>query len=359
MFDIHLLPASYGDSILLEYGNRRKYYILIDAGPYTAFEELVPALRRAAPSMKRIELLVVTHIDTDHIDGAILLLNRDKLPFVIGEVWYNGWNEISTVGDDILGSLQGEYLSTLITRWGLPHNTRFNGKQVMVSDYASLPGIRLPGGMVITLLGPGPGELKALIPGWVNDTTDLRDEEAVKARLEKDPHYDKPMDDLLGDEYGIEDLQQTIVKADKSETNASSIAMLATYRGKSCLLPGDATTLTLLAAIEPLLQSTGRERLTVDAWKLAHHGSRKNTMEELMEKIECKRILVSSDGKKFGHPNADTLARMLKFNGPGLTFYFNYLSDVTKRWNDQELQEEYSFRAVFPEEGSPGISLSL
>ena len=68
MFNIHMLPASFGDSMLIEYGPKGKQkYILIDGGPYYQFDEIVTVLKEKVPFMKEIELLVITHVDIDHI----------------------------------------------------------------------------------------------------------------------------------------------------------------------------------------------------------------------------------------------------------------------------------------------------
>jgi metal-dependent hydrolase (beta-lactamase superfamily II) len=149
MFNVHSLPASFGDSLLIEYGEDTDlHYILIDGGPYYAYADLISAIHNIAPTLKEIELLVITHIDIDHIDGIVKLLNQDALPFNINEVWFNGYKqliELQEEDDDTLGAVQGEYLSYLIETKQLNHNTQFAGKAVMVKDNRNLPHITLKG----------------------------------------------------------------------------------------------------------------------------------------------------------------------------------------------------------------------
>ena len=42
------------------------------------------------PGFKFIELLVVTQVDIDHIDGIIRLLNQYKIPYKFKEISFNG-----------------------------------------------------------------------------------------------------------------------------------------------------------------------------------------------------------------------------------------------------------------------------
>ena len=102
----------------------------------------------------------------------------------------------------------------------------------------------------------------------------------------------------------------------------------------------------------------GAEKLPLNAWKLSHHGSKKSTLEKLMQKIECKNLLISTDGKRYEHPDAECIAKLLKNNGPHLNFYFNYRTAFNKMWDDEKLQEQYQYHAYYPKE-KPGISLTI
>ena len=68
---VEALPASYGDAILVTYGDdRHRSRMLIDAGPANAFKKGV----RSRLGDMHLDLMVITHVDADHIDGAIQLL---------------------------------------------------------------------------------------------------------------------------------------------------------------------------------------------------------------------------------------------------------------------------------------------
>ncbi len=359
MYKIHLLPASFGDSILIEYGQEIKKYILIDGGPYFNFDVLIKSVKRIAPDLTVLELFVLTHIDIDHIDGVVMLLNQKKLPFDIKQIWYNGFEEMQFKESDLLGVLQGEYMSVLIKKKKIAHNTSFNGKAVMVKDYNQLPVITLDDGMVLTLLGPNAEGLLAMQKIWAVEVKAIGDEATVLKRLEEDKRYDEQIDDLLG-ELTIAELQKMKVKADKSEANGSSIAFLATYNNKTCLFTGDLFTEHLLKAIDALLLKNNAEKLYVDAWKLAHHGSKKSTLDTLMEKIDTKNILVSSDGKRYHHPDKATIAKLLKYKGAEVSFYFNYKTEYNTMWDDDVLKQTYHYKTFYPTaQEENGISISL
>ncbi len=345
MYNIHLLPALFGDAILIEYGKSRSpRYILIDGGPYYGYEEMLSGLRRVAPKLKRLELLVTTHIDIDHIDGIISLLNQSPLPIGVKEIWFNGFEQINhpSVMGSTLGALQGEYLSGLIKKHNLPHNTAFDGQAVMVKDVEKLPVLQLPGGFEITLLTPSKKALQKLTTIWKKEIDKIEEKQSIEDRWRKEKRYGAIPTDLLGG------------GADKSIANMSSIAFLGTYEGKSCLYAGDAPSAELLPGIQALANAKGTEVLQLNAWKLAHHGSKRSTSEELMKHIAAEKILVSTNGAIHHLPDKSSVEAVMRLSRPESQFYFNYLSDENKIWSDSALYPN----ARFPEE-TAGITVRL
>ena len=50
-----------------------------------------------------IDLLVVTHVDTDHIGGAVRLLASERAGGPFGGIWFNGFVHL----DAVLGTCSG------------------------------------------------------------------------------------------------------------------------------------------------------------------------------------------------------------------------------------------------------------
>src|SRR5512143_1622055 len=90
---VEMLPALHGDCLLVEYGDaRRTRRVLIDGGPIGAYAALEDRLDGLPGGDRRFELIVLSHVDTDHIDGVVrLFANPPPWKFVVGDVWFNGW----------------------------------------------------------------------------------------------------------------------------------------------------------------------------------------------------------------------------------------------------------------------------
>jgi len=81
IFEVHVLPAGNGDCIWIEYGRLRKSAPypdrMVNPGTYKRLKKKIQSLNL---SKVHFDLLVITHIDGDHIAGALELLERSELP---------------------------------------------------------------------------------------------------------------------------------------------------------------------------------------------------------------------------------------------------------------------------------------
>jgi beta-lactamase superfamily II metal-dependent hydrolase len=211
--------------------------------------------------------------------------------------------------------------------------------------------------MRVTLISPDVAGLKKLAASWKKQIQLVNAQSSVAARWKKEKRYSQIASMLLGGP-NINSLLRTPVRGDKSVANGSSIAFIGEYEGKSCLFAGDAHSEQLLRAIEPGLKAKGRDKLSVNAWKLAHHGSKKSNLDQLMQKISTANMLISSDGSRYKHPDPECIARLITYNGPGLSFHFNYCSKRNETWKDVSLQRKHSFKAFYPK-GDHGISVVI
>ena len=343
MITIEMLPAAHGDALWIEYGSGRQMWrILIDGGPARSYES---GLRRrlASPDeqMRNFELVVITHIDADHIDGAIILLQEKKpeLKLQTKEFWFNGWAQLPKLETETYAPLQGEFLGGLLSKdRGLQGvwNKSFKKGAVMVSDEKRLPEFELEGGALITLLGPTASELKRLRARWASAIRDFTAGDADEAlrRLKERRDYKPPVTPAVFamPQYG----------SDRTPANGSSISFLLEYEGASLLLPGDAHASTLAASLGRLAAQRSVSRLRIDAVKLPHHGSMGNVSSEWLQRVDCQRWLISTNGGMFGHPDIET-AKLISQHcrdeqrRKKPSFYCNYRTDTTLKLKGSSL----------------------
>jgi hypothetical protein len=343
---VELLPARNGDCIWIEYGRDDVHRILIDGGPVDTFEPIQTRLSKTPAGDQAFELIVLSHVDADHIEGLIRLFAETPLPFSVDEVWFNGWRQMNQA-HGLLGALQGEFLSALLAE-RVARAWNSDSPPWLVPRKGTLPIHRLDGGMKLTLLSPDPPKLDKMAKAWKRAIQKQGfppgDLKAAWKALAKRKKF-LPTKGLLGTAPNLDGLLKKQFLRDDAAPNGSSIALLAEYEGKSILLLADAHPDLVAVSIKRLCQERGTHRLAVDAVKVAHHGSQHNTSVPLLRLIESSRYLVSTNGDQFHHPDKECIARVLKFGKP-TRLYFNYESKYTKQWLTKATQRKYGYEAV-------------
>lgn len=366
MLAIRLLPAGHGDALVVEYGNRaRTHRILVDGGTLGAWDTTVKPALLALPD-QRFEAFVVTHIDEDHIGGAIRLLTDTDLRHRVGDVWFNGYTHCDReYHDDVLGPIDGERLTDRIRRGGFTWNSAFapkiddhvGGAVVVASDRSELPVINLPGGATVHLLSPTRDQLDKLAGVWksvvVKAGLSPGDGTPLEARKLPVRRRDmRPLPDPL-DRKSLERLAEPTTP-DTSEANGSSIAFIIEYEKRRALLGADAHADVLVQSLRAYGDSVGEDRVRLDLVKLPHHGSMANVNTDLIDIIDAQRYLVSTNGDNFGHPDHAALARVIVASKRSPTFYCNYRTPVTVAWSERGPAVGATF--VLPKsENRPGL----
>jgi beta-lactamase superfamily II metal-dependent hydrolase len=335
MVRLEILPAAHGDAIWIEYGDPKKpRRIVIDGGPATSYEAgLHRRLLLLPPDDRRIDLLVVTHIDTDHIDGPIILLRAaEQLKISVGEIWFNGWTQLNqTQTKDGFKPEQGEFLDALldVPRYSKKWNVQSKGMPVSVPDEGDLPTWKLHDAQ-ITILSPGMRQIRRLRARWASAMRQFAGDHAeALRRLEARRRYQPP---ALPPVFGAPGFGN-----DRSVANGSSIAFLLEYDGVSCLLAADAHPRVLAASLKRLMASRNLgagDRLKLDAFKLAHHGSMGNVNEELLSMVDCQRWIISTNGDVYDHPDAETAPLVARNCRSVPEFLCNYESPTTLAFAD-------------------------
>lgn len=347
-FQVHLLPAGNGDSILLEYGDGGPLHrVLIDGGTSPTWQTVRQVLRALPEGERRFELVVVSHVDSDHIAGVLGATRARSPKLEFDELWFNGYRHLTAAED--FGPVQGERLTSYLWKRADRWNRAFDGQAVVVPDAGALPVHRLPGGLELTLLSPTAASLAALIPKWERACRD-----AGLDPQEEPPPPVPPGVEPMGP-IDVDALAAEPFEPDGAEANGSSIAFLAELDGRRVLFGADAHASVLEAAIARLPGGT----VSVDAFKLPHHGSRYNTSPALLQRVRTHRYLFSSNGSGHHHPDRQTVARVLAGRVPGCELWFNYRSSCTSVWDDVDLTQDWGYRAVYPGNGAGGVLLEL
>jgi beta-lactamase superfamily II metal-dependent hydrolase len=345
MYRVHLLPAEYGDAILIEYGDDDVKRILIDAGTPGSYEAVRKKIESLPKQQRVFELLVVTHIDADHIGGVLPLLDDAKeLGVTFKEIWFNGYQHLT----DILGAAQGERLASRIVAGKYHWNTSFGEHAVVVPPAGALPSFDFDG-MKITLLSPKREQLEKLEKEWAKVIAEAGLVPGVGATMAPEE-----IDDLLGDEeLDVAALTRSKFKSDAAEANGSSIAFVAEHGDKSVLFGADAFPGVLAESLQRMPEE---ERKRIAAFKLPHHGSRNNLSTDLLQLLDCKTYLVSTNGKRFSHPNRESIARVIQRGGTP-HFAFNYRTQFNECWDDNDLIRDHRYSVEYGEEGEVGVEL--
>lgn len=342
---LEMLPAAEGDALLLTYGNdNAPHRVLIDGGrrqTYPLLRERILQIPLNAQGKRVFELLIVTHIDADHIEGIICLLQDDELNCDFGDIWFNDWVHLKPLVSGQtpahLGAEQGEFLGALLKAKKLPWNKMFDkGAVVLPPEPDPLPVRKLPGGFTLTIVSPTVDALIELRKEWTSAIEAAgfepgnRDE--ALAQFASKAWAKLPSGLTLGDE----DVRRTL---DHSQANGSSIAVLAEYHDVRMLLSGDAWPQVLRPALDRWRseQTDAVERIALDAFKIPHHGSKKNVTPQLMDVIDCPSYLISTSGARFHHPDVDAIRIIIAGHHgeekPQLLF--NYRSDDNGFWGNQ------------------------
>lgn len=331
MFTITCIQAEYGDSLLISYGfsPQTLRHVLIDGGTGDTVTNLIAVLdQHRTDGSIRLEALVITHYDFDHIGGVIALLSAPPPWLEIADVWFNGRKQLFR--RDVLGPAEGDYLTKQIDGY-YPWNFAFGGKTIK-SDVAP---VTLAGGLKVWVVSPDQTRINKLATKWPVG----RDE------------VDKPADKLGPKDVWPPGNFATVAsqkfEKDESIANGSSIALMLGFDDRLALLTGDAHPDVV---VNGLAMHWPGSRPKVSLLKLSHHGSKGNTSEQLLKAIDCSRYLVSTNGDRFKHPDIATFARILKVRNKA-TFLFNYTVDRTLWW--KEVPEGWPrFSCVYPESGA-------
>jgi hypothetical protein len=315
-----------------------------------------------------LDLLVVTHVDADHIAGVLPLLSDIDVRHLFHEVWFNGYVHLEQASD-LLGPIDGERLTRAIVDGGLAWNAPFHvpdrddvGGPVVVLPTGDLPRIPLPGGAEVILLSPTPKKLVSLRKTWrqVVEGAHLVPGQGADYTVPALPAPGEPFDDPddvrpLPDPLDLDVLAKAPTAKDTAAANGSSIAFVLSHgtgaARRRVLFGADAHPQVLTPALRRLAAEEGTERVQVDLCKLPHHGSQKNITIDLLAALDTTQFLFSTNGDHFDHPDVAGVARAATATDEP-TLWFNFRSAETLPWYDLDGE---GITVRLPKKGTAGM----
>jgi beta-lactamase superfamily II metal-dependent hydrolase len=326
MLQLEALQAHDGDCLLLHYDPGAKPgLILIDGGSTgiyrSVLQKRLDQLRGKNPVLN-LRLVVVSHIDADHITGILDMfrqmsekVNDGQQPsWKVTSLWHNAFEKVvgrhaaSASSATVAAAASGTVDLKRLEEKGLQDPkalavvasvkqgrdlqgfakklTKINAEtsgDLIMAPKSGRTDIRIDKTLTFTIVGPREAELENLEKEWNKS----------KAR--------HPADEQAA---AADYMNRTV-------PNLSSIVFLAEQKtgdGKSArmLLTGDAGGDLILDGLETAGLLDDNKQIKVDALKVQHHGSNHSVTEDFFRQVLADRYVISGNGKH-GIPHTDTL----------------------------------------------------
>lgn len=393
LFSLEALQAGKGDALLLHWGDPQDpLLVVVDGGPGGIYER---SLRPRLEELRRergledgslpVEILMVSHIDDDHIHGLLDLaeeLHRQKDdgdPLLVDVVtlWHNAFDDLldndsdeltaalaasirngsvaassfgtADAGDDVgvvIASVnQGRQLRQDAAALGWNVNAPF-GRLIQTAPAGEEASSVELDGLTLTILGPGRERLEELQKKWDRELPRLLEREREA--------------DAAG-------LAQAAARAlDESVHNLASLMVLAESEdGKTMLLTGDGRGDHLIEGLERAGRMEPDGHVHVDLFKLPHHGSDRNVSTELFRRVTADHYVLSGDGTHH-NPEVATLEMISKARDAGgggrgddFTLWLTHREDRLQPFFDAETAAGRTYRVRFREDGELGLTVDL
>ena len=329
MLQLEALQANDGDCLLLHFGSAATTgLILIDGGSAGVYRDVLSKrldqLRNNRPALD-IRLVVVSHIDADHITGIVDMfrqmserVNSGQQPlWRVGSLWHNAFDKVmdkhpqsaasasvaaaasASVDPAQLNNLQKKGLTDLKALAVVASVKQGNDLQSFANkltkinaetngDLVEAPesgrrDIKIGKSLNFTVLGPKQAELNDLEKEWKKSKAKHpADENAAAA-------------DYLN--RTVPNLSSIVFLAEEKKSNGSPTRMLLT---------GDAGGDLILDGLKSAGLLDRNKQIKVDVLKVQHHGSNHSVTEDFFGQVVADRYVISGNGKH-GIPHPDTL----------------------------------------------------
>lgn len=317
---IHFLPAMHGDAFFIHcFQGEEEGWVIVDGGPNgnAKFNPFIKEVEKLSSK----DLMVMTHIDDDHLKGIFTFVrnHQEERPFPVRKMWVNCARQIVFIEGCELSASSGSKLADILDK--ISSEDGIQWKDYITAGYQD-DGIKFA---EITLLNPEKDMLNRFIPIYEEEAKKHKtDGKKLSAQTDKRPQEDYKI--------SLTDLAKRPKSAPKEINfsefkNMVSIAFIIRCDGFAGLMLGDSFPEQIVIALTKLGYSKVN-KLKVDFVKVAHHGSRNNISNDLLDMIDCINYLIPTNGGANAcHPDRETMANIICHEGRSketLHLYFNY-----------------------------------
>lgn len=342
------LKAQNGDCTLINYTDENGIprNIIIDSGLASTyfdhanniFGELKTEIDDIKTKGQSIDLIILTHIDNDHICGFLKLFEMDKeIPNEVKKVWFNSGkliaeklneqeNKLLSVGLEDPGVVNTGVSEGIDFENFLLRHKFWERELIVGGQEHSIHGAHFQ------ILGPTLKQLKKLLKEYHEKTED----DLYTSGTSNDWATDISTFIQEEDSPGFRFSQDSSVK------NGSSISFILTLKDKKFIFLADGHPNPIVKQLNELGYSS-QNPLSVEFIKVSHHGSKANNNKKLFSVLKTENYMISTNSEGHGHPHKRTLARIIA-NNPDAIFHFNYENVWEGVFNDAD-RAKYPIRA--------------
>lgn len=343
-FIVKALPVRCGDCFVIRFSDHDLalvHHIIIDAGYANTYHRtLKPIIQQLVDEGAEVDLFVLTHTDGDHIGGTRPLIANLGVD-LFKKIWFN-YAPVSYIikeATDEVSIKQGITLRNYLLESG-----KVNAEPILSGHTEKI------GNGIITVLSPDKEQFDRFITEWQKEEPFAGEGTTIAA---------------TGSDYGdsVKDLIHNVYEPDLSWSNRSSIAFIIQIGSIQALFAGDAHAEVLISALTGK-GYTSEKPIKLQLMKVAHHGSKSNTSNELMRLIDCQHFLISSnDSNKHHFPHKEALSRIVlsahhRRPEEVIHLYFTYNSSILKDIFTLEEQRLFNLICHYPDTDTEGITIT-
>lgn len=391
---VRSFPASYGESFLLSFeGENNTFNILIDTGFVSTAEIISEELKKMKYSNQKLDLIIFTHIDNDHINGARELLRQifEEKIVDIGEIWYNDYfkifetifnsndtNKMTENDEGIVkeilnisyseekgifktndvGYKNAQYIEQYLCDKGrnIEWNKMFDEKCIMIED--DVIRKKISDELSIVVINPCFDILQKEFYEWKEYLIEKGFQSSLYKNMELAHafeitllEHEKRTIEYKEKECGANDDNEIFKRCieynqkDEGIINRTSISIVIEFHGKKLFFLGDGSPIELEKAIKKYMGNI--TECNVDLIKVPHHGSKYNWSNVINTLVKSSKYLIATNGKIFNHPDIETVVKIISSSTDNKKIFFNYKPDkIIREISKMKEIEKYPYEFV-------------